>query len=66
MSDAGLIGKKLAQLRKEKNITHMEIADILGVSYQAVSYWERGNSILDISKLPEILIRDQGGKLCLM
>ena len=26
----------------------------MGVSYQAVSNWERGNSMLDISKLPEL------------
>ena len=55
MFDVGLVGKKLAQLRKEKNITQMEIADILGVSYQAVSNWERGNSMPDISKLPELV-----------
>ena len=26
----------------------------MGVSYQAVSNWERGNSMPDISKLPEL------------
>lgn len=48
------IGKKIANLRKEKNITQMEVADVMGVSYQAVSNWERGNSMPDISKLPEL------------
>ncbi|HBB29092.1 MAG TPA: hypothetical protein DC000_07570 [Clostridiales bacterium] len=47
-------GKKISQLRKEKNITQMELADLMGVSYQAVSNWERGNSMPDISKLPEL------------
>ncbi|MFT4143471.1 MAG: helix-turn-helix transcriptional regulator [Mobilitalea sp.] len=48
------IGKKISNLRKEKNLTQMELADAMGVSYQAVSNWERGNSMPDISKLPEL------------
>ncbi len=50
------IGKKIANLRKEKNMTQMELADAMGVSYQAVSNWERGNSMPDISKLPELTV----------
>jgi transcriptional regulator with XRE-family HTH domain len=50
-----MIGKKIANMRKEKNITQMELADAMGVSYQAVSNWERGNSMPDISKLPELV-----------
>lgn len=48
------IGKKLCTLRKEHNMTQVELADQLGISYQAVSNWERGNSMPDISKLPEL------------
>ncbi len=48
------VGRKIAQKRKEKNMTQMELADIMGVSFQAVSNWERGNSMPDISKLPEL------------
>lgn len=55
MFNTAFVGKKIAQLRKEKNMTQMELADILGVSYQAVSNWERGNSMPDISKLPELV-----------
>ena len=47
-------GRKIAQLRKERNITQVEMADKLGISYQAVSNWERGESMPDISKLPEL------------
>ena len=32
----------------------LELADKLSISFQAVSNWERGNSMPDISKLPEL------------
>lgn len=47
-------GSKLAEARKAKDMTQMELADKLGISFQAVSSWERGNSMPDISKLPEL------------
>ena len=52
MFDMQKIGKKISELRKRKNITQMELADQMGISFQAVSNWERGNSMPDISKLP--------------
>ncbi len=54
MFDTVKVGKKITGFRKDNNMTQMELADKLGVSYQAVSNWERGNSMPDISKLPEI------------
>ncbi|HEX3022411.1 MAG TPA: helix-turn-helix transcriptional regulator [Lachnospiraceae bacterium] len=54
MFNTSIVGRKIASLRKARNMTQMELADTLGVSYQAVSNWERGNSMPDISKLPEI------------
>ena len=48
------IGKNIAELRKENNMTQLELADRMGISFQAVSNWERGNSMPDISKLPEL------------
>ena len=48
------IGKKISELRKRRNMTQMELADQMGISFQAVSNWERGNSMPDISKLPEL------------
>lgn len=54
MFDMKKIGKKISALRKEANMTQMELADRMGISFQAVSNWERGNSMPDISKLPEL------------
>jgi len=48
------IGKKISALRKERDMTQVDLADKLGVTYQAVSSWERGNSMPDIGKLPDI------------
>ncbi len=48
------IGKRILNLRKQNNMTQMELADKIGISYQAVSSWERGNSMPDIAKIPEL------------
>ena len=48
------IGRNIADLRRAHNMTQMELADKMGISFQAVSNWERGNSMPDISKLPEL------------
>ena len=48
------IGKRILNLRKDRNMTQMNLADQLGISYQAVSSWERGNSMPDIAKIPEL------------
>lgn len=41
----------LIELRKEKNLLQQEVAEIFMVTTQAVSKWERGESIPDISIL---------------
>lgn len=38
------IGRKISELRREQSMTQMELADKLGISFQAVSNWERGVS----------------------
>jgi transcriptional regulator with XRE-family HTH domain len=48
------IGRKICDLRKQMDMTQVELADKLNVSYQAVSSWERGLTMPDIAKLPEI------------
>ena len=54
MFDMNKIGRKIAELRKANNMTQMELADKLDISFQAVSNWERGNTMPDVSKLPEL------------
>lgn len=54
MFDMKNVGFKISELRKQQNMTQMELADRMGISFQAVSNWERGSSMPDISKLPEL------------
>ena len=49
--NAEYTGKKIAELRKEKNLTQKELAKELHVTDKAVSKWERGLSLPDISIL---------------
>ena len=39
------VGKFIAELRKEKNLTQEELAELLGVSSKSVSRWENGVSL---------------------
>lgn len=47
-----IIGKNIVKLRKEHGLTQEELARLVNVSFQAVSKWENGNSLPDISVLP--------------
>lgn len=46
-----MLGDKLYTLRKKRNISQEELAEILNTSRQAVSKWERNESKPDIDKL---------------
>lgn len=48
------IGKFIKKIRTENNLTQKEFAKKYGVTYQAVSKWERGINMPDISLLKEI------------
>ncbi|KOP81223.1 helix-turn-helix domain-containing protein [Cytobacillus solani] len=43
-------------MRKDNQLTQMGVADKLGVTYQAISNWERGETMPDITKLPELAV----------
>lgn len=48
------IGKKISEFRKEKGIKQEQMAELCGVSPQAVSKWENDISCPDILLLPKI------------
>ncbi len=48
------IGKRIAGLRKDKGLKQETLAEMLGVSGQAVSKWENDQTYPDISLLPQL------------
>lgn len=48
------IGNIIKEIRKQNNLTQKDFADKYHVTYQAVSKWENGKSIPDMSILKEI------------
>ena len=52
--DQEKIGRFIAELRREKNMTQQELADELCVTDRAVSHWENGRRLPDISLLKEL------------
>ena len=49
--DQKKIGAFIAQCRKEKNLSQMQLAELLGITNQAISKWETGRGMPDISLL---------------
>ncbi len=54
MIDNKKVGAAIVQLRNSKNMTQAELGDRIGVSFQAVSKWERGETLPDVSLLPAL------------
>lgn len=52
--DSKLVGAQIAHLRKEKSLTQNDLGDRLGVSFQAVSKWERGETLPDTAILLDL------------
>jgi len=48
------IGQNIKKLREEEGVTQQQLADALGVTFQAVSKWECGATAPDVAMLPEI------------
>ena len=48
------IGENIKRIRLERNLTQEEVATHLGISFQSISKWERGDSYPDIEMLPAL------------
>lgn len=48
------IGKFISSKRKEKNITQSKLAEMLGISDGAISEWENGVSLPDVSNMVDL------------
>lgn len=51
MLDITQLGERIRLYRKQKNLTQAELADLLHVTFQAISSWECGNTLPDIENL---------------
>ena len=54
MFDTRKTGAVIKEARIAQNMTQMGLADEMQVSFQAVSNWERGNSLPDIGKIGQL------------
>ena len=48
------IGKFIAECRKRENLTQMQLAEKLGITDKAISKWERGIAMPDLSAMLEL------------
>ncbi len=54
MLDREKVGRAIAKQRKIRGMTQRQLADILNVSYQAVSRWEQGQSLPSVDMIYDI------------
>ncbi len=54
MADLNKVGGQIAALRKAKGLTQVELGERLGVTFQAVSKWERSEALPDVGILVDL------------
>lgn len=52
--DNKAVGRQIAILRNAKQLTQSELGERLNISFQAVSKWERGETLPDVGILPDL------------
>lgn len=52
--DAKKVGEQILSLRKSKGLTQQELGERLNISFQAISKWERGETLPDTALLPDL------------
>lgn len=48
------LSKQIRAMRKKKQLTQVQLAELLGVKYQSISKWENGMTMPDSAMLPKI------------
>ena len=54
MIETKQVGERISRLRQKQGLTQIALAEKLGVTSQAISKWERGQSFPDVSRLDEL------------
>ena len=54
MIDAAKVGRQIADLRQVKGLTQSQLGERLNISFQAVSKWERGETLPDVGILLDL------------
>lgn len=54
MLDNKAFGQRICLMRKNKQYTQEELGKLLGITPQAISKWEQGNALPDITLLPQL------------
>ena len=52
-----IVAKNLIELRKSRNLTQSELAEMLNYSDKTISKWENGDSLPDISVLAALVVQ---------
>ena len=52
--DMKAVGSQISDLRRAKGMTQAELGERLGVTFQAVSKWERAETLPDTAILPDL------------
>ena len=47
-------GRHIHALRRARGLTQNQLGDMLHISFQAVSKWERGETLPDVNLLPDL------------
>jgi len=48
------IGQRIRTLRKARALTQKQLGELLGISFQAVSKWEKGSCSPELSQIPAL------------
>lgn len=54
--DVKAVGNQIALFRRAKGLTQAELGQRLGITFQAVSKWERGETLPDTALLPDLAV----------